>query len=293
MISLILLFSCGEEASKITSPGLEQNPQTENGFCNEPLISHIPVGSIDCQDDICFVGEGSFWMGSSQGIDECPVHQIELDSFYIDAKEVTNEQWDNCVFSGTCTLIPSECKPSQSAGQLDPPQILPTTCATWEQANTYCEWAGGRLPTEAEWEKAARGLEGATWAWGNIAPDCKTANFRLASIYCYQATSPVGYFESIRSAYGLWDTSGNVFEWTSDFYDADYYENSPSSNPRGPTENCNLAIGEEEQPCTMRVVRGGSFNTTADVIRGAARSFAPPDLIDTNIGLRCAYDQRN
>ena len=171
-------------------------------------------------------------------------------------------------------------------------ETLPVVCVTWDQAKTYCEWVGGRLPTEAEWEKAARGIEGATWAWGSINPTCNDANFRLASTHCYQGVAPVGYFEGSRSAYGLWDTNGNVFEWTSDFYDADYYESASVSNPMGPTENCNLAFGEANQECEMRVLRGGAYNTTEDVIRGAARSFAPPDLLDVNIGLRCVYTER-
>lgn len=292
MISLLLIFSCQEE-SKETSSSLTQNAQLENGFCEEPDISHVPVGTIDCIDDICFVPAGAFWMGSSSASDECPAREVELDDFYIDAKEVSNARWHDCITSGACSSPPSRCDVRQTGSILDPPEILPAVCITWEQANSFCEWAGGRLPTEAEWEKAARGTEGATWAWGPVTPDCEAANFRLATIHCYQDTSPVGYFEDIRSAYGLWDTNGNVFEWTSDFYDADYYENAPASNPAGPAQDCNLAYGEAEQDCYERVLRGGAYNTTEDVIRGSARSFAPPDLIDVNIGLRCAYDQRN
>lgn len=293
MTFLMLFFSCREQPTEeYRAPSLTQETETESGFCDEPDISQVPVGSVDCENDICFVPGGSFWMGSSRAMDECPAREVTLDDFYIDAKEVSNALWNDCVSSGGCTDTPQSCDPNRIGPSHDPPESLPVVCVTFPQANEYCEWAGGRLPTEAEWEKAARGTEGAIWAWGAITPDCQAANFRLATIHCYQDISPVGYFEDIRSAYGLWDTNGNVFEWTSDFYDADYYENAPDSNPTGPTSDCNLAYGEADQECSDRVLRGGAYNTTEDVIRGSARSFAPPELLDINIGLRCAYDQR-
>ena len=296
------LVACTEDPVLMDTSSMIQDTQLEFGFCDESEVSHLPVGTVDCVDDICFVPAGEFWMGSANAEDECPVRLVHLDDYYIDAFEVTNNRWNDCVRSGGCLPMPSQCLPYQGGDNINSPVILPVVCITWTEATKFCTWTGGRLPTEAEWEKASRGIEGATFAWGQGSPTCtfehspeqtkNGANFRLATIHCYQNVSPVGYYVAARSPYGLWDTNGNVFEWTADYYDANYYESAPSINPTGPTEDCNLTALEPEQSCEFRVLRGGAFNTTEDVIRSSARSFAPTDLIDDNIGLRCAYDSR-
>ncbi len=287
----LLYIGCGDSSESFDTAYMAQEPQSI-GFCDEPEMSNLPVGNIDCQNDICSVPSGPFWMGSSMGQDECPVHSVELDGFFIDAFEVTNLRWDDCVRSGSCPQMPTSCMPYQAGYGLDHPDVLPVVCITWDNAANFCSWSGGRLPTEAEWEKASRGTEGATFGWGQESPTCNFANFRLASTHCYQNVAPVGYFEFTRSAYGLWDTNGNVFEWTADYYDALFYEYSTSVNPTGPIENCHLSHTETSQECSKRVLRGGAYNTTEDVIRSSARSFASEDLIDDNIGFRCAYDSR-
>jgi len=288
-----LFFACVDTDVRKDTASTNQPPAVISGYCDEPELSHLPNGNIDCLEDKCFVQEGAFWMGSSLSVDECPVHQVTLDAFYIDAYEVTNRRWNLCVQSGACNPMPSSCMPYQAGYGLDQPDVLPVVCITWPEAATFCSWTGGRLPTEAEWEKASRGTEGAVYAWGSEAPNCDLANFRLASTHCYQNIAPVGYFAESRSAYGLWDTNGNVFEWTSDYYDANFYEESPETNPLGPEDQCRLFHTEADGECTKKVLRGGAYNTTADVIRSGARSFSDIETIDDNIGFRCAYDSRD
>lgn len=297
---MIWLFvgACSEQSAledTASSSAIEQGSSWKNGFCEEPEISGEPVGQVDCQNDRCRISAGEFWMGSAYSIDECPVRSVTLDEYWIDAKEVSINQWNICKQFGSCTEIPTHCQNWNEARE-DYSSNLPINCVTWEQAQDYCSWSGGRLPTEAEWEKASRGNEGAIWAWGSLSPDCDKANFRLASIYCYGgSTNPVDDFEQSRSAYGLWNTNGNVFEWTADFYDAQYYQEENNINPTGPIGDCHTSVEGETGVCQFRVIRGGAYNTTEDVIRSAARSFAEPELVDLNVGFRCAYSasQRN
>ncbi|MDP2806862.1 MAG: formylglycine-generating enzyme family protein, partial [bacterium] len=192
---------------------------------------------------------GSFSMGSSDGgSDEKPVHTISLDKYYIGKYEVTVGQ-----FKKFC----------QATGKSMPEQPTwnnrddhPVVNVTWNDAKAYCDWAGLRLPTEAEWEKAARGTDGRSYPWGNGWDGNKCNHGKDSSPYTdasdgYENTSPVGNLSSGVSPYGAYDMAGNVWEWCNDWYDGSYYGSSPSSNPTGPSSG------------TFRVLRGGSwyFNT--------------------------------
>jgi len=164
------------------------------------------------------------------------------------------------------------------------PSSQPITCVTHSEAQGFCTWAGGRLPSEAEWEKAARGTEGTVWPWGEAAPWCELANYRYSTVYCNFGVVPVGSMPSGASPYGLLDVSGNALEWVEDGYDPEAYRGDHSTDPTGP--DCS-----DSEACETRVLRGGSYLSTRDSIATSARTYALPTVEDRNIGFRCAYDR--
>lgn len=286
--------SDSEDTAEEEDTGEEPDPLPEScqvaaGYSGEA------VGSVDCNGGVCEVPAGSFWMGSDEGLlDECPPREIQLSAFGIDATEVTRSAYSDCVSQGGCEAVPSHCddlfREWGEGNDTRDPDLAPAICITWQQAADYCDWTGGRLPTEAEWEKAARGEQGAVWAWGHSPPDCQAANFRFVSWYCQESVIEVASYLDYVSAYGLWDTVGNAWEWVADFYDAGWYEDAGSTDPQGP-EACRDQVGGGMEDCTDKVIRGGAFNTTENTTRGSARAFTGPDTIDNNLSFRCAYDR--
>jgi eukaryotic-like serine/threonine-protein kinase len=226
--------------------------------------------------EMVYVPEGEFLMGSPEGegeSDEHPQHSVVLDAFWIDRTEVTNAQYARCLDAGTCSQ--PGCWHSNSFNANDQPVV----CVDWPQARAYCEWAGGRLPTEAEWERAARGTDGRTYPWGNQAATCQYAVIDDGSSNsCGQggAAWAVGSRPEGASPYGALDMAGNVREWVADWYLADYYDRSPQRSPTGPES------GES------RVHRGGSWLSGADTVRSAFRNADPPGIRIYNVGFRCA-----
>jgi formylglycine-generating enzyme required for sulfatase activity len=248
---------------------------------------------------LVYVPEGAFIMGDSviEAMAVCqtyksncqrgwftneePAHTVYLDAYWIDQTEVTNEMYARCIASGTCDPPVS----SESATRQDyfgDPQYddFPVIYVTWEDAGAYCSWAGRRLPTEAEWEKAAswdpQNQVKFTYPWGNSPNDCNLSNFPDGSKFCVGDTTAVDAYPDGKSPYGALDMIGNVWEWVSDWYAPRYYWSLPDGvrNPAGPSS------GE------YRVVRGGDFE--ADSYTHAADRDFGEDGPAYFLGFRCA-----
>ena len=218
---------------------------------------------------------GSFAMGNNRGSaeDEAPEHQVELASFWMDKNEVSTAEYGACVEAGACAPAGqfANCN-----GPLTDRGDHPINCVDWTQANAYCQWAGKRLPSEAEWEKAARGTDKRKYPWGEASPSSGRLNYNSNA----GGTQPVGSHPTGASPYGLFDMAGNVLEWTADYYAADYYATSPSQDPQGPGPP---AEGD------FRVVRSSSWNT-GDVraLTTTVRNNFPATTSDPALGFRCA-----
>jgi len=232
------------------------------------------------------VPAGEFIMGSGGWIsNERPMHTVYLDAFYIDKTEATNAQFaqflneqGNQEEGGMSWLdIGSKgCLISQSVEQYQPKsgyEDHPVIEVSWYGAKAYCQWASKRLPTEAEWEKAARGTDRRSYPWGE-GIDCDHAQYSG----CGDQTVSVGSKPKGASPYGALDMAGNVKEWVADWYDSDYYSLSPSSNPQGPDSG------------SKKVLRGGSWDESGSIVRSANRySFRPTYALD-DVGFRCAQE---
>jgi formylglycine-generating enzyme required for sulfatase activity len=224
---------------------------------------------------LLYVPEGDFRMGGT-GVDEKPIHTVFLSAFWIDRTEVTNAMYQKCVEE-------KGCKESGNLNRYNNSQYSnhPVTNVTWEMANAYCTWAGRRLPTEAQWEKAAVGeiQPGSLYPWGNEI-DCSKANYqgKKGNTYCEGDTAEVTANQDGMSPYGALNMAGNVWEWVSDWYNVDYYKlNLPWSDPLGPES------GRE------KVIRGGAWNMPGAEVRSTNRGKSNPNNSSNSIGFRCAY----
>ena len=209
---------------------------------------------------------GSFWRGIKEGTThhDAPLHKVYLKSYYIDKSEVTNSQYATFL-KETGYRPPLHWNDPRFN---DP--MFPVVGLRWKHAVAYAEWAGKRLPTEAEWEKAARGgLDVMKYPWGD---DIGT---EFANFHSMQATPVASYSPN---GYGLFDMAGNVWEWCVDYYGANYYNISPLSNPPGPKEGRN------------RIIRGGAFNTSGQALMCGHRHYYDPELSMYMIGFRCVKD---
>jgi formylglycine-generating enzyme required for sulfatase activity len=246
---------------------------------------------------LVYVPAGEFLMGSTDSdtlasSDEKPLHTVYLNAFWIDQTEVTNTMFALFVKNNSY-LTDAERNGSSWAfidanwnkvpgadwqHPLGPSSSLagkenhPVVDVSWNDAVAYCEWAGLRLPSEAEWEKAARGTDGRTYPWGNSSPNCSLANYSA----CGGTTEAVGIHPSGASPFGVLDMAGNVWEWVNDWYSETYYIQSPDSNPAGPSGG------------TSKVLGGGSWFNSGGDIRSTIRGRGGPDYTGDYIGFRCA-----
>jgi formylglycine-generating enzyme required for sulfatase activity len=230
---------------------------------------------VDMEGYWVTIPAGEFQIGSENGEgDEKPVHLVFVDEFQIGKFEVTNRQYAQCVKANICRSV------SNAGAEME---LHPVVNVSWFDAQKYCEWVGGRLPTEAEWEKAASWDDQAktkrTYPWGETI-DCTYANYfgkNGGSDFCVGDTMPVGNYESGKSPYGLYDMAGNVWEWVNDWYSGTYYQSSPSSNPLGP------------DPGQYRVLRGGSWYDDLNGVRSADRYGNSPAYTSGDLfGFRCS-----
>ncbi len=234
---------------------------------------------VDAPPGMVLVPAGEFMMGHAEaGTDERPPHPVYLSAFWIDKTEVTVADYLHCVAHGPCRRPLSNCSWAGAENGDDP-----ISCVDWSEAHSYCRWSGKRLPTEAEWEKAARGTDQRDYPWGNKPPTCKLAAFHdqgddpSAPKGCGRnKTWPVGSFPEGASPYGALDMAGNAWEWVSDWYSPDSYARSREQDPKGPEWG------------DMHVRRGGSWKSQPQFLNSAVRGRMDPAEWNDMVGFRCA-----
>jgi len=285
---------------KLSTPTIKLDAQITDGFGIPMLL--VPSGSFEMGSDVdkALAECKKLYIGGDCKRDwfenEDPVHIVVLDNYYIDQYEVTNAEFagflndqGNQMESGTTWLdyedddvlilkLGEDWRPKSGFDN------HPVIEVTWFGARAYCQWRDARLPTEAEWEKAARGgLQGKLYSWGNDFEDergnfcdsnCPSEEAFLEYDDSFAYTAPVGSYES--NGYGLYDMAGNVWEWVADWYAADYYQNSPEDYPQGPTQG------------KYRVLRGGSWLSSFWYLQSAYRGWFDPSDTRDRIGFRCA-----
>ncbi len=302
MVLVLFLSACGQggdaQPTPISLPTAEPTAEPAAAPTEKPA-SNAELGdertaSADGMIQV-FIPTGTFYMG---GLDEDakanekPARRVTVSSFWMDKVEVTNGMYNLCVEAGVCAIPRDLGSATRTKYFIDPEFAdYPVIFVSWEDAKTYCEWGGRRLPTEAEWEYAARGTNTFSYPWGDESPTDQLANFN----YLVRDTSRVGSYPTGASSFGILDMSGNVWEWVSDFYDEKYYEGGPAQDPIGPDKPGVNGL--------RRSLRGGSWQDSGKDIRLSNRGFSlAPDLnadpsaqsykgeATNRIGFRCAAD---
>ncbi len=243
-------------------------------FTPTPGIGLTQVSKSDGMT-MMYVPAGPFTMGSDVNKDdEKPAHTVTLDAFWIDKFEVTNAMYALCVKAGRCSVpIPRTSEKNTSYYGNSQFDNYPVINVSWDAANAYCRWAGRQLPTEAQWEKAARGADGRIYPWGKAEPDKSKLNYAKN----VGDTTEAGKYPDGASVYGAMDMAGNVMEWVSDWFDPKYYSASPKQNPTGPTSG------------KRHILRGGAWNDESFFVRTSYRAvWDVPELTQNYIGFRCA-----
>jgi len=277
LILTFLFSACGSPTPVMVVVTATSLPPTELP-APEPTATLVPVPLSGPQNGstmkwidgstLVYIPSSEFVMGNG-GFD-APIHTVAVDEFWMYETKVTNRMYAQCVAVGACSA------PTEELGGpvYSNPEYAnhPIVGVNWDQAQTYCAWSQGQLPTEAQWEKAARGVEGNTYPWGNEKPACDLLNLG----YCSGRTSEVDAFSDGVSPYGLYDMAGNIFEWTADWYGEAYYSSAPAANPTGPESG------------QYRSIRGSSFETDFDQVESAIRHFGAQVYHSRDLGFRCA-----
>jgi len=224
------------------------------------------------EQSMVLVPAGEFTMGSSKGDpDEQPVRKVYVDAFFIDKHQMSVGKY-GMFLDATAHEAPADWDVMNKSMH----QKRPVVNVDWTDADAYCRWAGKRLPTEAEWEKAARGTDGRIYPWGNELPTDFHANMKKEIWNNHIVLTPVGIYEGGKSPYGVYDMAGNVWEWVSDWYSQDYYKTGPLRNPTGPPKG------------DYKVIRGGSWGSSPKDLRSTDRESRLPSFGGLGTGFRCA-----
>jgi sulfatase modifying factor 1 len=291
LLLAVIISACGGGEATTTAPPTDA-PATDSTVATEVPATSAPLAdastptqvSIDIAGPPMQVGSkfiyvdgstlvavpgGDFIMGYG-GFDN-PEHIVNISDFWIYRTKVTNQQFAACVAAGLCAA-PDLTK---NLAYNDPKRVNdPVVGVNWDQAQQYCSYVNGRLPTEAEWEKTARGPDGNIWPWGDQAPVCDLLNYR----FCIGTTTDVTEYPEGQSYYEALDLAGNAFEWVADWYSPDYYGETTGQDPLGPD------LGDK------RSVRGSSFESGADASISAARYSLKPVESNKDLGFRCVVE---
>jgi len=270
-------------------------------FAAEPFLENSQKGEFEVVEGkegapMIKIPAGEFKMGDNKGPrNERPEHMVWVDTYFIDQYEITMERYQKFLDETNHDFPPLW----DDGAAFDEAADRPAVGMAWGSAKAYCEWVGKRLPTEAEWEKAARGTDGRRYPWGHMQPFVDIARYNLGTtgwvgyaITLAPVTSGVtgmsirhGLKEGTKSPYGLYHMAGNASEWVVDWYDRNYYEKSPKRNPQGP------GTGEK------KIYRGGSWEDPPKRLRVTTRASAEPnfpvDANDLTIGFRCAMEAKS
>ena len=263
-----------EQAPTVQDEGMIARVNDQLRVAQEDELKKLAERGIARPEGMVVIPAGEFWMGAEDGLQDArPPHLVHLSSYWFDKYEVTNARYRQCVEGGGCTPP----KDRQAFDDIQHAQH-PVTNLTWNQARSFCQWQGKRLPTEAEWEKAARGTDGRRYPWGNdgevVKSRVRTGEFKAGA----NGTEPVGRQAATASPYGVFDLIGSVSEWVKDWYAEDFYQASPTRDPQGPPRG------------SFRVLRGGEWNEKPPDLRASYRGWDEVTYWGPTLGVRCAED---